>query len=100
MRKQHEVDRWLAAEQAEQAKIDAENADALMKAEIEAKKAEVTEKTSIISDPRVDKFEKSVEEIKADQKEFKEALKQQAESQEETKSMLDMILQELRKPKP
>ena len=71
-----------------------------MKAAIEAKKAEVTEKASMISDPRVDSLEKSVEEIKADQKEFKETLKQQAESQKETKSVLDMILQELRKSKP
>ena len=81
MRKQQAVDQRLAAEQAEQAKIDAENADALMKAAIVAKKAEVTEKASMISDPRVDSLEKSVEEIKADQKEFKEALKQQAVSQ-------------------
>src|ERR1044072_3358510 len=56
MRKQQAVDQRLAAEQAERAKIDAEKEVAMMKAGEEAKKTEVTEKASIISDPRVDKF--------------------------------------------
>ena len=64
---------------------------------IEAKESEVAGKAQMISDPRVDNLEKSLEEIKAEQKEFKEALKKQTESQNETKSMLDMIWEKLKK---
>src|ERR1044072_4208752 len=53
------------AEKAEQEKIEAEKAEALKKAEIEAKKAEAAEEAQIISDPRVDGLEQSIEEIKA-----------------------------------
>src|ERR1044072_8888692 len=85
--------------EAEKLKAERQEAERIENARIEAEKAEATGKAPMNSDPRVDNLEKSVEEIKADQKEFKEALKQQADSQKETKSMLDMILDELRKSK-
>ena len=87
------------AEKAEQERTEAEKAEALKKAEIEAKEAEAAGKTVVISDPRIDIMEKSLEEIKADQKVFKEVLNKQAESQTETKSKLDLILEMIsRKP--
>ena len=51
----------------------------------------------MISDPRVDIMEKSLEEIKAEQRKFKEVLEKQAESQNETKSMLALIWEKLNK---
>ena len=85
------------AEKAEHEKIEAEKAEALKKAAIEAKKAEAAGKAPTISYPRVDNLEKSVKEIKADQKEFKEALTQQEESQKETKNILAMIWDKINK---
>src|ERR1044072_2298357 len=82
----------VARELAEKAEL-----ETLKKAEIEAKKAEAAEEAQIIYDPRVDGLEQSIEEIKADQKEFKEALKQQAESQNETKNILAMIWDKINK---
>ena len=84
MKQQQAEDQRLASEQAEKDKSET---------------AEAAEEAQIISDPRIDNLEKSVEEIKADQKEFKEALKQQADSQIETKSILAMILEQLRTSK-
>ena len=68
-----------------------------MRAETEAKKAEAAGKAQINSDPRVNGLEQSIEEIKAEQKEFKEALKQQAESQNETKNILAMTWDKIKK---
>src|ERR1044072_5147198 len=94
LRDQAEIELFMLAreelERAEAGKIAAD----------EAKMAEDKGKASMISDPRVDSLDKSVEEIKADQKKFKEALKQHSDSQKETRSTLDVILQELRKSKP
>ena len=84
-------------EREELERAEAEKAEALMLAEIEAKKAEAAGKAQIISDPRVDGLEQSLEEIKAEQKEFKEALKMQADSHNETKDMLAMIWEKLNK---
>src|ERR1044072_1930682 len=98
--KQLAHDQTFTAELGEKAKAEAERAEALKKAADKAKEAEDKGKAPMISDPRFDSLEKSVEELKADQKEFKEALKQHANSQKETRSILDIILQELRKSKP
>src|ERR1044072_6491227 len=84
----------LEAEKLEAKRLKAERIE---NAPIEAKRAEAAGKAPMISDPRVDNLEKSVEEIKADQKEFKEALKQQAESQIETKNCLAMIWDKINK---
>ena len=51
----------------------------------------------MISDPRVDGLEQSLEEIKAEQKTFKAVLEQQAASQIETKTMLAMIWEKIKK---
>src|ERR1044072_6559319 len=60
-------------EKEERERPEVEKADALMLAELEAKKAEAAGKAPMISDPRVAIMEKSLEEIKAEQK-FKEVL--------------------------
>ena len=74
----------LEAKRIEAERAEAENSGALVLAELEAKKAEAAGKASMISDPRVDNLEKSLEEIKAEQKMFKETLAQHTESQKET----------------
>src|ERR1044072_2650219 len=72
----------IKAKKLEAEKLEAERLEAerIENARIKAEKAEAAGRAPMNSDPRVDNLEKSVEEIKADQKEFKEALKQQAES--------------------
>src|ERR1044072_8797800 len=77
----------LEAERLEAEKLEAERLEAerIENARIEAEKAEAAGKAPMISDPRVDGLEQSIEEIKAEQKEFKEALKKQAGLQNENK---------------
>ena len=84
-------------EREELERAEAEKTEALMVAELEAKKAEAAGKAPMTSDPRVDSMEKSLEVIKAEQKMFKEALEKQAESQNETKTMLAMIWDKINK---
>jgi hypothetical protein len=84
-------------ERQELERAEAEKSEALMLAELEAKKAEAAGKAPMISDPRVDNMEKSLEVIKAEQKMFKEVLEKHAKSQKETKSMLALIWEKLNK---
>jgi hypothetical protein len=91
MKQQQAENQMLASEQAEKERAEVEKDEALMLAEKEANKAEAVEKAPLISDPRVDIMEKSLEEIKAEQRQFKTVLEQQAKSQNETKNMLVLI---------
>ena len=91
MKQQRAEDQRLASEQAEKERAETEKTEELMLAKIEAKKAEAAGKAPMISDPKVDIMEKSLEEIMAEQKKLKEGLEKQATSQNETTNMLDII---------
>src|ERR1044072_3187133 len=89
-----EVERLAEQRKFQEEKVARELSEKAEQEKIEAEKAE---EAQMIADPRVDGLEQSLEEIKAEQKEFKEALKKQADSQNETKDMLAMIWDKINK---